>query len=225
MIVKDIFDMLATGELSAHSWFDSGELDSTRYKKVTLMVQLGLLDLYSRFPLKTNQLTLVMDECIAKYVLSSKNATGTNPDGYIYDGLVDKFEDDVIQILHITDEIGRDLLINSEETYLDIVISGINTLIIDNPIHGDALFVTYRASHSRLVDEHSEIELPYPLVQALLNYVGYKMYSGSTDAASTAKANMFYSQYELVCSQQQMYGNVNEYNDSPSLAFELGGWV
>jgi hypothetical protein len=218
MTLQDIYDLLADGEGSQLPIFSDG-LSVDEQPKVNRYIQAGLDALYSRFPLKAKQLTIVMREEINEYPL----VVGSP---YMDNGLV-PYTGDLLKVTSVTNEACCELYINNNDQCGGVFLPEYNLLVIPNPVDGDALFVNYLDKHPSVIGQQAnfELELPVGLITALVCYVSYRLMSGSADQLIMGKSQMLLSQYEMICQQQDMYGMVNRDWGTPSDSFAIGGWV
>ncbi len=230
MTLQDIYDSLQSGELSQHPLFCDG-LGVENYPVINRAINDALVNLYGRFPLKTRQLTLVMSEVITQYYFKKEYAVTDSTEGYpkyIDDTPAFPFTGDLSKVIAVSDEGGCNIPMNDGSTCYSVFTTTNESLMITNPVEGEALFVTYLARHPSITGDSkptTELELPIGLVPALCAYVGYKLYSGKTDQVGVAKSNSLLAQFEGLCSQQDMFGLTNRDDGTISPVFSNRGWV
>lgn len=227
MKVQDVLDLLVDSELSKHAMLVGG-LNSKNTVVLIRYLNQCLVDLYSRYPLKINQLTLIMNEAIAEYPLRVANAVSDatpSVDKYIYDSKIDKFTGDVIQITNVIDEACYDVPLNDRLSCYSIMTPQPDVLYIPNPLHDQALFVSYRAYHPKVENATDTLELPDTFVDAVCSYIGYRLYAGSTEVTAAQKSSMYYAQYENNCNSQRLNGNTNNGDGTFNDLFYTNGWV
>lgn len=229
MKVEDIFNDLVYGELSAHAVAMNGQIEDKDKPKMIAHLNMALTALYSRFPLLTKQLVVLQKSFITEYKLHSRyaqsNTASTEKVKYIYDDKDDPFKDDLLRIDCVYDEMGDQLLLNSDSTCKVAATPAQDTLEVPNPIDTNALFVIYRAKHPIVDLTTTDIELPEQLRPALLSYIASRVYAGGTAVEHATISATLMQKYELFCMQQEEYGMVNKQqtilNNKPC----LGGWV
>lgn len=150
--LSEIFDALASGELSNLNMAEGGE--SIKQEKLPIVlrsINLGLLDLYTRFMLrkKTKEIDTVVDQ---------------------YSYIVD--DEELIEILSIKDENG-----NSVKSYL----TDTRTIkLLNKPIERSKLIVEYKSKHPKLtqddIDLDTEIQLPMAYYNALLYFIADRLF-------------------------------------------------
>lgn len=227
MQVLDAFNELAYGELNGHSLCIRGSIEEKDYKKVIYFLNTGLLDLYTKYPLLTKELTLVQKSWITQYALRKEHAESdpTEAVKYIKDSVIDPFLGDVIRVEEVVDENGDVLELNSTDYDKVALTSSMDVLEIPNPTEGNALFVTYRAKHPLLTDLNSNILLPTHMLQALYAYVCTKAYAGSTSPEHLNKSSEMTNRYATMCSKLEADGMVNAEQQVINIKPEVRGWV
>lgn len=220
MIFQDVMDIVSDGELSQLS---------VNQDAVVRALNMGLVQLYSRFPLKSKQLTLVMTGWINEYWLNSVHAvsnTSSSMVKYIDDGL-EPFKDDLIKVVGVSDEGGCVIPINDYGDCGGVFMTGVDRVFVSCPVDGDALFLNYLAKPEKLVNVTGDtyIDLPDSYLDVLGAWIGYRLYVGSTDEQKGAKANSYLNLYESLCLQKEQLGLVNKDSSTTGIVFCNGGWV
>lgn len=156
MRLSEIFDALASGELSNLNLAEGGvHIKPDKLEVVLRSINLGLVDLYTRFLLKTNKLKVpVVDTPI---VINT---------------------DDFIEVLEVYSEL-------KSLTKYTYSLSSPNVLQLNlfdgfKDINQFAI-IEYKAKHILLTIEditlNSEVELPLPYLNALLYFIGSRLYT------------------------------------------------
>lgn len=229
MYLEELYEDLANGELRAHAWAMNGTIADEHKEKIVSNLNVCLTDLYTRFPLLTKQLTLIQHSGITEYVLTREyaqtNKESLQPIKYIYDTDKDPFQGNVLRIESVFDEIGDELVLNAEQGCKVALTPAPDVLEIPNPVETNALFVNYRTRPNKVTTSTIDIPVPEQFRPAILAYVAYRAYSGSSDVNQNALALANFQRYELLCSQ---YVNANMINTDESVElcnFTNGGWV
>ena len=227
MKVSDVFSELVYGELSAHALAMEGVLSAAGKIRVLRHMEMGLLDLYTRFPLLSKEVIIEQIEGRTTYPLKAIYAVtnDTVGDKFIMDSKYDPFLEDVIRITEVADEVGDVLEINSADYDKVVNLVSFDTLEIPNAVDTNALFITYQAKHPVLMSEDSEVLLPMYLVPALCSYIGYRVYSGGTVPEHVNKGVELLNKYEMLCSQMDILGMVNSSMSIVNPRPELNGWI
>lgn len=211
MKVSDAFQELCYGELNTHRLAESGAISPENYSRMIHHLNMGLLALYTRFPLLVKELTLQQKSWITVYKLKKEHAV-TDPSDevkYIIDSRFDPFIGDLIRVEEVSDEVGDVLEMNSTDHNKVALTPSMDTLEIPNPTDTNVLFVTYRAKHPQLVNVDSELLLPQHLLGALYAYTGMRVYAGGTSQEQLTKGAELESKYERICQKMELDGMVN----------------
>ena len=211
MKVSDAFQELCYGELNTHRLAESGAISPENYSRMIHHLNMGLLALYTRFPLLVKELTLQQKSWITVYKLKKEHAV-TDPSDevkYIIDSRFDPFIGNLIRVEEVSDEVGDVVELNSTDHVKVALTPSMDTLEIPNPTDTNVLFVTYRAKHPQLVSVDSEILLPQHLLGALYAYTGMRVYAGGTSQEQLTKGAELESKYERICQKMELDGMVN----------------
>ena len=211
MKVSDALQELCYGELNTHRLADSGAISPENYSRMIHHLNMGLLAMYTRFPLLVKELTLQQKSWITVYKLKKEHAV-TDPSNevkYIIDSRFDPFIGDLIRVEEVSDEVGDVVELNSTDHDKVALTPSMDTLEIPNPTDTNVLFVTYRAKHPPLVNVDSEIMLPQHLLGALYAYIGMRVYAGGTSQEQLTKGAELESKYERICQKMELDGMVN----------------
>ncbi|ENO7683826.1 hypothetical protein ACB506_003014 [Acinetobacter baumannii] len=216
MKLSDIFDQLAYGELSQLALVIDGQIVPEDVNRIISQVNMGLTELHKRFMLKRKTLTLQTLDYVIRYPLLSKYAESKGAElPYILDK-ADPFLDDIIEILSVHDENGRELALNTHQAMKtdfsvpEVFTPAYNILrFADDPAIGKYT-VTYKAGHPKLAkitDVESfdpskvDIELPMTHLEALLFYIASRVITPMNGAANgSPQEGMNYAQrFEQAC--------------------------
>lgn len=226
MTVDDLINDLKYGELSAHGIFALDPLSNKNREKLIAVINMGLLTLYTRFPLLTKELTLKQLNTVTKYKLSSDFARSEGGSViYIIDTEDDPFTDDVIRIEAVYDDIACECVLNNTSDCNVILTPSMDTLEIPYPIDGVYLSVVYRAKHPYVSDNKPDILLPEHLKPVLLNYIAHRIYSGVAAQDGMALAQAFYQKYMMLSNELNQDGMVNKADGEYFEQFVKGGWI
>lgn len=229
MLVSDVIKNLEYGELSNHGMFMTGTISEQDKAKLIYNINIGLTELYTRFPLLTRELTIIQKEGKTAYTIDKRHAVSdkasANYDKYIIDNDANPFLDDLVRILNVYDEEGNEIRVNDATSGCSVFTPAVNILEVPIPIDTNALFVIYQAKHYELTTYTDEIKLPHQFVPALLAYVAYRVYQGGSAQEHINLANMMQQRYELYCTQQREYGTDNSAEHDHNVKPCLGGWI
>lgn len=239
MKLSDLFKHLRYGELNNLTIGGKmeGAIHPTYTEQVVSLITQGLTDLHTRFDLKRNELILVLHEEVARYTLTSAHALSNDSSTEYYKYIDDlgtyPYEDDLIRIERVYDELGRELVMNiTTPNGCTIASPQFNVLQVINPQDENALSIVYKADHrpiqkllnDGLTPEQIEVELPSSLVQPLCLYVAYLAHASVGTPESVQKSIGKFQQYQLACQNIDTFGTLNQDNFD-NLAFYQNGWT
>jgi hypothetical protein len=236
MKLSEIFSQLTYGELSQLSLGggEVGQISPANYPAVVAHVNMALIALYTRFPLKEGNLSFALENGRTVYPLDTNEDTrftGT-----------EEFLDDLIKVEKVTTDKDVTLALNDEaETYscftpsagvlrvpYDIAskVSGLPAELLT-----DAIKVIYRASHPMIKvtgagfnPARVNIELPYSHLEALLMYVASRVNNPVGMTNEFHAGNSYYAKYEKAC-QLLETKNVQVDQGSQNTRLSRGGWL
>ena len=124
---------------------------------------------------------------------------------FIADSLAFPFEEDIIRILHVFDEDGIEVPLNDSSDAYSVFTPAPDVLQIPDPIDRTFFAVNYQARHRVLQpgECHQKIILPLGLKAALEAHVAYQVFSSMNGQEHTAKAQEYYSRYDLLCTDAE----------------------
>ena len=170
-------------------------------------INIALVELYSIFQLRTDELVLNLKTGKTVYKLD-----GTDPDvfkeGMVYTG------NDFMTAVSVFDENGE-ISINNNNDSLSIFTVAYNKLQVPYATTGEHLAILYRTAPPEVVfvddgtgnAEDVEVELPVHMMEALLSHIGYSAYS-SIDIAQEAETDKHMQRFDRACQRLEMYGLV-----------------
>lgn len=236
MLLSEIFEYLTHGELSQLAVSDQGtEITSEDYAKVASHINLGLLDLHKRFPVKYKELILDTYDSINMYRLSYEyavsNTASTVPVKYINDASpADTFDPStLLRVDQVFDEEGTDLPLDNTADSRSLYRPAYNILQVPEPLTGYSLSLIYRVAHPKLIVNAAtdvsqvEVDIPYDVLQPLLYFVGARLLNG-VGKDSTNAYMMGMQQYEAAC-QQIEQRKVFDRDEMFNTRLETNGWV
>lgn len=230
MLLSRVISQLQYGELSQLILGDGTGLGLTtpQFPAVFNYLNLGLIDLHTRFPLRTETLRIQQSADISHYYLRKKfaqsNVTSTEPVKYILDA-DSPFNGELLRVDKITDLGATDphkvsvYPINDAGSWYNVNMPMVDLLVPPSPDTESILEVVYRAAHPHLVmDEYNEttteIDLPVAYTQALLCYIAAKAYTPMGIADAKNESNLYWARYESECARLLAYGLTVPTNDT-----------
>lgn len=234
MILQECLDKLARGKLSNLSICTGGRLKEEHYQKVIDAINEGLTRLHTVLPLKEKNLILEMTESRTEYPLTSEHSlrkeTGDIYDSYdlyIRDTDFYPFEDDIINIIEVWDDLDRKLPINDPDNPLSVFTPEHNTLNVNFTIDGRVLNVIYKANHKHLTLENlnSIIDIPVNLEGALLSFVAYLIHEDINTQEAIANSQKYFAEYQNIINEIIQYCTLGTDKLVSNVKFTKKGWV
>jgi hypothetical protein len=225
MKLQEIFDQLSFGELSQLSigGGEAGEINASNYERILAHVNLGLMALYKRFPIKEGQITLGLIPDQTDYLINSRfavaNTRSRETVRYILDTPSNKFQDDILKIERVYADSGYEFSLNNLDDPYAVMTPLATTLRVPEAIvtpptdladelKTDDLKIVYRANHPLLLAEDGdidpeevEVELPYSHLEPLLLFVASRVHTPIGMQAEGGGANIYIQKYELACQE------------------------
>jgi hypothetical protein len=253
--LQEFFDTLASGEFSSVA-ISTSVLDSIKadkYPKIIASMNLGLIEIYKRFTLKTKEINLHEQAGTSLYYIRSdylaSSVARASAKAYLIDpNAEDPFDDEIIKI---TDAYNGD---STSDYYLDkihinnkqfpklgIFTTAFDTVKLTPP--DDSLrtspnntpriiSLVYLASYPKILIptdfDPTKITLYFPdwIQEPLLLYVAARLFMGKTSKMSEGQPPQsitFMAAYENACTKIELYG-LAEMTDDPSNNFENNRW-
>lgn len=234
MFLSEVFEYLTYGELAALSLggIESNGISTLDQPRIINNINLALIELYTKFPLKTSQVNLQLYEHIALYTLhtdyAQTNDVSTELYKYINDSDENPFTNDILIIDNVFNEAGDEYPINEGKEEFSVFTPSYNTLQVPFSQDDNTLDIMYRASPPLLtttgVDPTTTwVPIPYQLLSCLIAYTLHKIHSVIGSGESN-QAGMYFNKYKEAVALVQHTGliiienNLNEKLDN-------GGWV
>lgn len=234
MLLSTIFEQLTHGEFSQLPMggnIDNEGITDANYPAVLAHVNLGLIDLFTKFPLNIKSITVQQFEEVSIYYLDREyavsNTDSTKPYKYIQDSVAFPFEDTVLKIESIQDEAGVRLPFNQSNVDNNIGNPSYNSIQIPFPNSDNAVGVTYRATHTiissdNLYPAQINIDMPLSLMKPLLLFIAHRAYASITDGVT--ESNNFLIKYDKACNEVIQTGLINMDN-LLNTKLENNGWA
>lgn len=236
MQLSELFSYLTYGELAnlKVGGKDEGGIHPTYSNEVISYINQGLTDLHTRFDLKTNECIVQLIEEVTRYHLTSahaySNMESEEPYKYIDDFGQYPFEDDIIRIEQVFNEIGQELIFNSEDPECTVFAPQYNVLQVTNPEDDNAISVVYKADHAPIsLENHADpssisIDIPSSLIDPLCMFVAAKAHNavGTPESINSGFTKM--QQYEATCLGIEIRGVINT-NTYINNRLSSNGWV
>lgn len=205
MLVSDVINDVKYGELQQLSLKDDNDA-------VISFINLGLLELYKRFNLRTEEAIITLYSNTTMYTLDP-----TLP------GVDMPSDCDFMYIQGIYDEEGNIVELNNEDAPLSVLTPTYNTIQVPNPSDLTFLSVIYVAGPTRVTATTDVIKLPPALYEALLHYIGYRGH-GSVDGSINTENNTHYMRFEKSCDTAKYFGLVTA-DEIPYRKVDIKGFL
>jgi hypothetical protein len=222
MQLKQIIDTLKYGELA-------NVYTEEKLSQIVTFINLGLTNLYERFPISEKQIAIQQYPQISLYKLSSEyartNRRSLQRHKYILDTPDDVFTDDVLFILGLYDEHGHPIPLNDDQHPMSYFITGFDTIQIPNADEHETTFVIYRTKPKYIdpdkIDLEQDVYLPECLLEALTTYVGFKFMQAIGGVENIQLSNAYQERYNQICNDTLVSNilgnNVSSSNIKPGL--------
>lgn len=193
MLISQVIDQARSGELS--NLTDTIFTDT----RVLSYINLGTIELYKRFQLRSAEAIITMEDMSTLYTLDG-NDTRVSMDANAMD---------IMAIQEAYDESGANLSINVENDELGIMTPTFNQVQIPNPAEGERIGVIYTAGPLWVTAVTDTLALPISLLEALLHYIGYRAH-GSVNGNVDAENNTHYQRFEASVARAKLLGLVTQ---------------
>jgi len=234
MRLSKIFEHLTHNTLSNLSigHDEIGEVSPDKYPKLITLVNAGLIDLYTRFALRTRDITIQLSDGKNIYPLTiafAESNTASIETKYILDATTFyKFTDDIISIDEVYNEIGQRVPLNESDNESSVFTPSPSVLQVPYTSRENVLSILYRAlpdeiAVSVLDPSAEEVDLPYHFLEALTSFIAWKMYT-PIDGAENPKGRIHQGNY-LAAIQVIERTNTGIEDNFTNNRFEVNGWL
>lgn len=193
----------------------AGELKNLAVKKdieaVVSFINLGLIELYKRFPLSVKEHIIELEDNVEIYTMPS----------------------DFMWIIAAYDEVPETsseavvvVPINEEDNPLSLNTVSWNQVQVPLTLKGAYISVIYAASPPMFTVEELESTIPLPvqLLEALLHYIGYRAHNSVTGEVN-AEHTTHYTRFEASCARVEAGGMITVDDLSTYKKFGTRGFV
>lgn len=175
MTLWELFDRLATGELSQHKYGKTGSIQEGDYPALINQLNIALSNLYGYFPLSVKETFITQVEGTTEYTLM-----------------------DILRIEGTYDEEGNEVPLNDKMRTDSWFTPSWNVLKIPEPVEGNIAVVAYRAKPEVIAqdaDVSTEILVPACLEEALQAYIASRCFVSLGNQASASLASYYTNRY------------------------------
>ena len=169
---------------------------------LTGYINLGMIELYKRFVLKTDEAIVTLQDGKTVYSLDGTDSDVDMAGEFMYliAAYGDSSEDD-----YSTDDLI--LPINSEDDLYSINTISYNQVQIPLITAGAYVSLIYGSKPTKVTSLtlDNELDIPDQLVKPLLEYIGYEAHASMNDNTNT-ESNVHYQRFEAACNIVRQYG-------------------
>ena len=230
MQLSELLQRLCEGEFSGLAighQVDGSPLDE-HYAKIVRHVDMGLLELHKRFPLKIKEIFIQQYDQIQKYKLSERyaesNSDSNEPVKYLCDSRFNKFTDSgFLRIDTLFNELGEPVAIDDIGQQYSMFTSSHDTVQVPYPDNANSFIVHYKAGHPLLPTDRVdgvEVDLPYTHLEPLMFYVA----SRALASLNPEESNNYLMKFENSCMKLTQLNLAYTMNTPPE-QFARGGWI
>lgn len=219
MLLKTVIDHLKTGEFSLVNLGGNDEegVTSNNVESIINHINIGLVNLYTRFNLHMGEIQIQQYAHIQRYKLNKayaqSNAESAISAKYLIDTDDEPFNDNVLVVTNVYDELGCELPLNDSAYENSVYTPSYNVIQVPCPDDENAMTVIYRAGPDLLEVDGCNLEqdvpVPIQLLEALLYFVAYRFKATRPDVESIAESNNYFMRYKEVCDVTSMQGLYN----------------
>ncbi len=233
MLLTEIFEQLVHGELAQSAAYSNefGEgITEAHYPAIVAHINLGLIELAKRFPIKVRSTIIQQQDDVSIYTLDRKHAQSNTMsvyNKYIMDSASVPFHNTVFKIETVKNELGEELPLNDPKNVLSVTTPAYNKIQIAYPSSANAVEVLYRSTLDKIeVDGlrpgSTEVEIPPSMLSALLLFVAYRVFNGLSDG--NRDSDSYLNKFEMACAKIKELSLIN-HDEFESTKFGDYGWV
>jgi len=234
MLLSDLFEQLTNGELSQLEMggVDGIGIEPCDYNRVIPHINLGMTELYKRFPIRRQEVIIQQYDQIQKYKLDSRyaqtNTDSEEPIKYVMDSKYEPFTDNVLKIERIFNEDGQELYNCERDEYWSVNLPAYNVIQVPYPEKENNLSITYRADHDKikipgLNPATTHIEVPPSLLEPLLLFIAARVYSNLSSLEGN-EGNNYMAKFEASCRKITEL-NLIPNDNTKNIKLDENGWV
>ena len=187
MLVSDVIQLAKTGELRSLAVKDDDQI-------VLDYLNLGIIELYKRFPLN-------IEEYVFERVLTTNLYTLPNNVMWLIEAYGPVEVNGVVKY--------KELPINKEGTVAGLNTISYNKVQVGSKVATGVISVIYQSTAPKYTinDLNTEIALTDQFIEPLLNYIGYRAH-GAINGSIQAETSTHYNRFELSCSKIRKEGMI-----------------
>lgn len=169
-------------------------------------LNLGLLELYKRFPLKVDEAIITLRNAKTEYKVDGTDADVSMPSNSQFMWIIAAYQE-VKDEVDVNKTLTVQVPVNEEENPLSIQTVAWNTVQIPTVNEGAYISLIYAAAPDLMTmdDMASTLPLPPQMLEPLLEYMCYQA-NGTLDAE--VDTDKYYQRFEASCSRVEIRGMV-----------------
>ena len=191
-----------TGELAGLSAVDKTD------EKIVGYINLGLIALYNRFQLSTEEAIITLRPDIPKNIYTMNS---TDPDVKVNNAAM--ADDEFMSIIAAYDSAGEEIPINDDNNPYSVFTVSYNQVQVPLLVDDGHISIIYRKNPKLVtyVDNGSgaateaDVPLPVQFLEPLLHYIGYRAH-GAVDGNVQAENSTHYTRYMAACNALEVAG-------------------
>ena len=197
MTATEVITLAKAGELSQLSPAIKNDSDV-----LVGYINLGLIELYKRFPLRTDEAIITLMDGKTIYKLDGTDTDVSMGDPYMY--LIGAYEDGTDNDYTAS---ALSLPINEEDNIYSINTISYNSVQIPLVTTGAYISLIYVPKPTKVTTNTLDIEvdLPEQMIEPLLHYMGYRAH-GAMDGNIQTESNTHYMRFEASCNKLRELG-------------------
>lgn len=208
MLLSELFDRLALGELNQHKYGKTGAILAQDYPALIHQVNTALTTLYVKFPLKVGEVTLQQQAGVHEYLLHTDYAESktesAEPVKYLLDA-DNPFLGNIIRIEAVYDSEGNQVPLNIPALSTSWFTPTWASIHIPVPVPDALATIIYRTGHIKIapdaVPASTELLLPSCLEEAFQAYIASKCFVSLGNPSSAALASYYRGLYDKQIAQ------------------------
>lgn len=197
MTIQEAIDMAKRGKLKNSNIVnnDAAILD---------MLNLGLVELYKRFPLRVDEAIITLRDGKTEYKMDGTDVDVSMPDNSQFMWIVAAYQE-VTDEVEVNKVLTVQIPVNEEENPLSIQTVAWNTIQIPTVNDGAYVSLIYTAAPDLLTASDLTVALPLPpqMLEPLMEYMCYQANSTLDAEVDTDK---YYQRFEASCSRIELRG-------------------
>jgi hypothetical protein len=233
MLLQELFDRLALGELSQHKFGKTGVILEKDYPTIINQINTTLTKVHTHFPLKIKEVILQQYDTLTEYRLSSQYANSNDSSlediKYIVDSNTNPFIDDVLKIQEAYDGEGCLQVLNDDTNTYSWFTPEFDLLQIPTPVSPNISVLTYRAKHPVIAIDADPsttmITIPPCLEEAVQAYIASRCFVSLGNAASAGLATFYKNEYNLEINRIERNNLIQITDGDRNIKFALKGFV